>query len=187
MVIIQGQPTPEETTPEKNEPTPERKPEPKTEEAPKPGPVYVEDPDHGEESGFYEDPEPANGPEYFPEENDDNGPAPSFDNFGDFITPELLVNLADKLISVTAPLAVNAISKKKIKAQDIALSASEKRILQEPLHKAVGTIPVNIDNPWTALAITAISIYTAKIVTALTQNTGQPEAATRGRGRPKKY
>lgn len=95
-----------------------------------------------------------------------------------------LIVVVDKGMSLLVPLLMNWASDSQLTPDDFKLNAEEKKILKEPLAHCAERIPINLENPWVALAVTAVAIYGGKALQNINfENLGKPAAAKKGRPR----
>lgn len=105
------------------------------------------------------------------------------------IPSDTLIVVIDKLMSVVLPLALNNLAGTKLRPSDLKLTAEEKKQLKPSLEACAKTIPINFQNPWVALGITAVAVYGAKAVDKINFDNVDADdlgAKVERRGRPRK-
>jgi hypothetical protein len=79
------------------------------------------------------------------------------------IDPRLAVTLLDTVL-VAAFVLVLRYAGKDAKKSELKATEAEKRQLEPILQKCLSSVNWNIDNPWSALAVSALFIYGSKIL-----------------------
>lgn len=132
----------------------------------------------------------------FLEDEAENGGG-SFQMNLSYISPELATALLDTILVAGAVYAFSIFKKKITKAQ-LKMSESEKRNLEPIIKACLESVNFNVDNPWSALAMSVGFIYGSKIIMVFAdEKTQEPiyneetgeftEPVKRGRGRPRKH
>lgn len=114
-----------------------------------------------------------------------------------YISPELATALLDTILVAGAVYAFSIFKKKITKAQ-LKMSESEKRNLEPIMKACLESVNFNVDNPWSALAMSVGFIYGSKIIMVFADEKSQEpvyneetgeftEPVKRGRGRPRKH
>jgi len=120
---------------------------------------------------------------------------------GDLITPEMATELLD-ILAVTGLQILANMAKIKVTKSELKASSQEKELIKPVLGKALDSMNITFDNPWSALGVVLLSVYGAKAGALYmerkqekkTSQEGEAPAIERftlgspkkGRGRPRK-
>lgn len=117
------------------------------------------------EQDLFSEPEPEMEQDLFSESKDESEAL----TLNNVLPSESLILIVDKTFSTLLPLAINALSKSKLKSKDFELLASERKALKPALERVAKDIPIDFNNNWINLAIVLIGIYSAKTVNLITK------------------
>lgn len=111
-----------------------------------------------------------------------------------FLSPELVIGIADSMLPALIVWAYGMFTKKRLKPSVFKLTADEKKAISPILKKCLETIELKNENPWTTLTIAVSGIYIGKFFLidensykAESSGPVEPIGEKRGRGRPRKY
>lgn len=97
-------------------------------------------------------------------------------NLGNLVTPELQIKLINSIMPVTIVLLIERIDGRKVQKDYFELTRDDQNTMMPVLDACLKSINFNIDNPWTALIITAGFIYGTKTIECFN---GLPPASKR--------
>lgn len=122
---------------------------------------------------------------FYQEQQQQNTTSDEGSNLGQLVNGEIAVMALDYLGRIAVPF-IGGLLGQKINGKDVALTAGEKRIIQPQLEECLKTVNVNISNPWVALTVVCVSIYSFKVI-EISKNKPEGQQSKPGRGRPKKF
>jgi len=114
------------------------------------------------------------------------------------IDPEQATYLIDAVLTASIIFAVNRFMQKRLTRSQVAMSEKDKKFIAPLIGKCLRSINLNIENPWSALALGLGIVYGSKVVPAVLETKSfapkesgsieqtEAEPPKRGRGRPRK-
>lgn len=81
---------------------------------------------------------------------------------GSIVDAKIVLSVADALIPALIVIGFG-MAKIPVKSGDFKLTAKEQDVLAIPLQRCLESLMVNFNSPWSALAVTALGIYGAKM------------------------